>query len=379
MLNNINKDININNITNAICVKKYDELKLKELHEIQEIIGENNNLNVNEKFDYEKIIDARKNYYEKNIKKKEPLNSITNSTEEERVKKESLKKLNVAKTDDFELKTKKQIEQEKEEREEYEKYLNKISAKTNLNGEEFKKSFDGLKADYKRELITKRCNIINESVNLAKKKDAIGENFKGLILKRGIKIGSLRDMLKHLVKYDLKKENKFNFNIYGKSLEFNNVAEIFDYVNKLYERIIERFKFFKENTRRIVNLEDKLLQSEDLVFKVLFKKILKKENEYLDVLVKLKKYLIYLRNMESNFSKNEKSDYDKIFKKDFEDAFIKYSMLNIVNLYENFSKHHPVDFNEYSQELLTKPELETEKTYNNVSIKNYGKIKPIID
>ena len=57
----------------------------------------------------------------------------------------------------------------------------------------------------------------------------------------------------------------------------------------------------------------------------------------------------YLRDMEFNFSENEKSDYNKIFKKDFEDVFIKYSMLNIVNLYENFLKHHPVDFNEFSQ------------------------------
>ena len=372
----------INNISSN--VKKYDESKLKEMQKIQEIVGENRDLNVEKDLEYAKIIEARTKYYEKmkmnKNKKKELINWFRDFDAKKKQEEERLKKLKKVKTDDFEIKTKKQIEQEKElekqkqkEIEEYEKYLNRISAKTNLNTEELKESFYGLKADYKRDLITKRYNVINKCVNLAENK----EKLKDLLQKRGIKIASLGEMLKRRVKYDLKKENKFKFNIYGKCLEFNNVAEIFDYANKLHEKVIERFSFFKENTLR--NPNNKLLKSDDLVFRALFKEILKKDNEYLYILVRLKKYLHYLRDMEFNFPENEKSDYNKIFKKDFEDVFIKYSMLNIVNLYENFLKHHPVDFNEFSQELLEKPELESKKTYEKVSIENYGKIKPIID
>ena len=61
------------------------------------------------------------------------------------------------------------------------------------------------------------------------------------------------------------------------------MAEIFKYVNALYGKVIERFSFFKENTLR--NPNNKLLKSDDLVFRALFKEILKKvENSHLIVI-----------------------------------------------------------------------------------------------
>ena len=208
------------------------------------------------------------------------------------------------------------------------------------------KSFNGLKVNglkvgYKKELITERYNIINKCVDLAKNQRFYSNNhLKAYLQERKSKIDFLVKMLKQN-NYDIKKEKKFNFNIYNKNLKFNNVAEIFKYVNDLHGKVIERLRLLKEELKR--NPEDTLLKSntliksDEFVFRVLFIEILKKECRYLDVLSEIK-------------------TNEKIFREEFEDVFIKHSMLNIINLYENFLNYHAIKFNEYSKELLKKPE-----------------------
>ena len=122
--------------------------------------------------------------------------------------------------------------------------------------------------------------------------------------------------------YDIKKEKKFNFNIYNKNLEFNSVAEIFKYVNDLHGKVIERLRLLKEELKKEEeelkrNPEDTLLKSntliksDEFVFRVLFIEILKKECRYLDVLSEIKTKMIELKDAGVIFTD------EKIFREDF--------------------------------------------------------------
>ena len=243
----------------------------------------------------------------------------------------------------------------------YENYLNHISTKINLDLDKEEK-LKSLKVDYKKNLFTERFNIINKCVDLAKNQDGFfSNNLKAYLQERKSKIDFLVKMLKQN-NYDIKKEKKFNFNIYNKkSLKFNSVAEIFKYVNDLHGKVIERLRLLKEELKKEEeelkrNPEDTLLKSntliksDEFVFRVLFIEILKKECRYLDVLSEIKTKMIELKDAGVIFTD------EKIFREDFEDVFIKHSMLNIINLYENFLNYHAIKFNEYSKELLKKPE-----------------------
>ncbi len=256
---------------------------------------------------------------------------------------------------------------------EYEKYLDYISTKINLDlndkeklkdEKEKLKSFNGLKADYKKGLITEHFNIINKCVDLAENQRFYSKKLKAYLQERKEKIDFLVKMLKQN-NYDIKKEKKFNFNIYKKNLEFNSVAEIFKYVNVLHGTVIEKLRILKEELKKeeeelkrnpedTLIKSDKLIKSAELVFRVLFIEILKKECRYLDVLSKIKTKMIKSKDAGDIFTD------EKIFREDFENVFIKYSMLNIVNLYENFLTYDPIkypnEFSEYSKELLEKPE-----------------------
>ncbi len=271
----------------------------------------------------------------------------------------------------------------------YENYLNNISTKINLdlNDKEKLKSFNGLKVEGIRGIIKENCDNINKRVDAAKSIDNFYEEKPEVYLeKRKKKIGFLVKMLKQN-KYDIKKDNKFNFNIYKKNLEFTSVADIFKYVSNLHGKVIEKFRILKEELKKEEeelkrNPEDTLIKSEKLtksavvVFRELFREILKKESGYLDILYTIENYMNKLKDKEADLYeryKREKSDYEKIFKKDFEDAFIKYSMLNIVNLYENFLTYDPIkypnEFGEYSKELFTLTKFESEEILNDLNRK----------
>ena len=98
-------------------VNKNNDAQLEMKKEIRQTIGEKSNSNVNKEFENIKFYEEMQKYYNKLLeqeKQKEPINWIRNTEEEKKQEEERLKKLKEVKTDNFELKTKKQIEQEKD-------------------------------------------------------------------------------------------------------------------------------------------------------------------------------------------------------------------------------------------------------------------------